>query len=89
MKFITAIIKPQKLDDVRQALSELGVHGMTVTEVKGRGAQKGITLDPAAVWIVAEAVITNQRDETVCTIRNTLLTHRTPEEVSAAAEATR
>ena len=53
--------------------------------------QKGISLDPEAVWIVAEAVITNQRDETVCTIRNTLLTHRTPEEVSAAAaeEATR
>ena len=53
--------------------------------------QKGITLDPEAVWIVAEAVITNQRNETVCTIRNTLLTHRTPEEVSAAAaeEATR
>ena len=47
--------------------------------------QKGITLDPEAVWIVAEAVITNQRDEAVCTIRNTLLTHRTPEEVAAAA----
>jgi nitrogen regulatory protein P-II 2 len=43
MKFITAIIKPQKLDDVRQALSELGVHGMTVTEVKGFGRQKGHT----------------------------------------------
>jgi len=43
MKFITAIIKPQKLDDVRQALSGLGVHGMTVTEVKGFGRQKGHT----------------------------------------------
>ena len=43
MKFITAIIKPQKLDDVRQALSELGVHGMTATEVKGFGRQKGHT----------------------------------------------
>jgi len=43
MKFITAIIKPQKLDDVRQALSELGVQGMTVTEVKGFGRQKGHT----------------------------------------------
>ena len=43
MKFISAIIKPQKLDDVRQALSELGVHGMTVTEVKGFGRQKGHT----------------------------------------------
>jgi acyl dehydratase len=46
--------------------------------------QKGITIDPEAVWIVAEAVITNQRDETVCVIRNTLLTHRTPAEVAAA-----
>jgi acyl dehydratase len=45
--------------------------------------QKGITIDPEAVWIVAEAVITNQRDEKVCVIRNTLLTHRTPEEVAA------
>jgi len=46
--------------------------------------QKAISLDPEAVWIVAEAIITNQRDETVCVIRNTLLTHRTPEEVAAA-----
>lgn len=46
--------------------------------------QKGITIDPQAVWIVAEAVITNQRDETVCVIRNTLLTHRTPDEVAAS-----
>lgn len=43
MKFITAIIKPSKLDDVRQALSTLGVQGMTVTEVKGFGRQKGHT----------------------------------------------
>ncbi|MDH3562271.1 MAG: P-II family nitrogen regulator [Gammaproteobacteria bacterium] len=43
MKFITAIIKPSKLDDVRQALSSLGVQGMTVTEVKGFGRQKGHT----------------------------------------------
>ena len=48
--------------------------------------QKGISIDREAVWIVAEAVISNQRGETVCTIRNTLLTHRTPEEVAAAAE---
>lgn len=46
--------------------------------------QKGIQIDPEAVWIVAEAVVTNQRDETVCIIRNTLLTHRTPAEVAAA-----
>ena len=43
MKKIEAIIKPFKLDDVREALSELGVAGMTVTEVKGFGRQKGHT----------------------------------------------
>jgi len=43
MKKIEAIIKPFKLDDVREALSELGVTGMTVTEVKGFGRQKGHT----------------------------------------------
>ncbi len=43
MKQIVAIIKPFKLDDVRDALGELGVHGMTVTEVKGFGRQKGHT----------------------------------------------
>jgi len=41
MKLITAVIKPFKLDAVREALSEIGVHGMTVTEVKGFGRQKG------------------------------------------------
>jgi nitrogen regulatory protein P-II 1 len=43
MKLITAIIKPFKLDDVRDALGEVGVTGMTVTEVKGFGRQKGHT----------------------------------------------
>ena len=43
MKLITAGIKPFKLDDVREALSEVGVQGMTVTEVKGFGRQKGHT----------------------------------------------
>jgi nitrogen regulatory protein P-II 2 len=43
MKLITAIIKPFKLDDVREALSEIGVAGITVTEVKGFGRQKGHT----------------------------------------------
>ena len=43
MKLITAIVKPFKLDDVREALSEIGVQGMTVTEVKGFGRQKGHT----------------------------------------------
>jgi nitrogen regulatory protein P-II 2 len=43
MKLIVAIIKPFKLDEVRQALTDIGVHGMTVTEVKGYGRQKGHT----------------------------------------------
>jgi nitrogen regulatory protein P-II 2 len=43
MKLITAIIKPFKLDDVREGLSEIGVQGITVTEVKGFGRQKGHT----------------------------------------------
>ena len=41
MKLVTAIIKPFKLDDVRESLSEIGVQGITVTEVKGFGRQKG------------------------------------------------
>ncbi|VFU10052.1 regulatory protein, P-II 2, for nitrogen assimilation by glutamine synthetase, regulates GlnL (NRII) and GlnE (ATase) [Methylocella tundrae] len=43
MKMVVAIIKPFKLDEVRDALTNLGVHGMTVTEVKGYGRQKGHT----------------------------------------------
>ena len=43
MKLITAVIKPFKLDDVREALAEIGIQGMTVTEVKGFGRQKGHT----------------------------------------------
>ncbi|EEZ80121.1 MAG: P-II family nitrogen regulator [Candidatus Thioglobus sp.] len=43
MKFVTAILRPHKLDDVREALSEVGVSGITVTEVKGFGRQKGHT----------------------------------------------
>lgn len=43
MKLVTAVVKPFKLDDVREALSELGVQGITVTEVKGFGRQKGHT----------------------------------------------
>ena len=43
MKLITAILKPFKLDDVRESLSEIGVQGITVTEVKGFGRQKGHT----------------------------------------------
>jgi nitrogen regulatory protein PII len=43
MKLVTAIIKPFKLDEVREALSQIGVNGLTVTEVKGFGRQKGHT----------------------------------------------
>ena len=43
MKMITAIIKPFKLDDVRDAIAEIGIQGMTVTEVRGFGRQKGHT----------------------------------------------
>ena len=43
MKLVTAIVKPFRLDDVRNALSEVGVQGMTVTEVKGFGRQRGHT----------------------------------------------
>lgn len=43
MKLVTAIIKPFKLDDVREAISEVGIEGLTVTEVKGFGRQKGHT----------------------------------------------
>jgi len=43
MKLVTAILKPFKLDDVRDALSDVGIRGMTVTEVKGFGRQKGHT----------------------------------------------
>ena len=54
MKLITAIIKPFKLDDVREAMSEIGVQGMTVTEVKGFGDRKDTQSSTAALstwWI--------------------------------------
>jgi nitrogen regulatory protein P-II 2 len=55
MKFITAIIKPFKLDEVREALSAIGVQGITVTEVKGFGRQKGHTELTAArsMWSIS------------------------------------
>jgi len=43
MKLVTAVIKPFKVEDVREALEKIGVHGMTVTDVKGYGRQKGHT----------------------------------------------
>ncbi|MCC7413629.1 MAG: P-II family nitrogen regulator [Gammaproteobacteria bacterium] len=73
MKLVTAIIKPFKLDDVREALSEIGVQGMTVTELKGFGRQKGHTeLYRGAEYVVdflpkvrVEVAVTDDRLEAV------------------------
>ncbi len=73
MKLITAIIKPFKLDEVRDALSEIGVQGVTVTEVKGFGRQKGHTeLYRGAEYVVdfipkvkLEVAVTEDRQEQV------------------------
>ena len=73
MKFVTAIIKPFKLDEVREALSTIGVQGITVTEVKGFGRQKGHTeLYRGAEYVVdflpkvkIEAAIKNEMLEQV------------------------
>lgn len=73
MKQITAIVKPFKLDDVREALAEVGVTGLTVTEVKGFGRQKGHTeLYRGAEYVVdflpkikIETVVTDDRLEAV------------------------
>jgi len=73
MQLVTAIIKPFKLDDVRDALSEVGVNGITVTEVKGFGRQKGHTeLYRGAEYIVdflpkikIETAVTNDLTERV------------------------
>ncbi len=55
MKLVTAIVKPFKLDDVREALSDIGVQGITVTEVKGFGRQKGILNSTVArsMWLIS------------------------------------
>ena len=71
MKLITSIIKPFKLDEVREALAEVGVTGLTVTEVKGFGRQKGHTeLYRGAEYVVdflpkvkVEAVVSDDRVE--------------------------
>ena len=83
MKLITAIVKPFKLDDIRSALGEIGVHGMTVTEVKGFGRQRGHTeLYKGAEYIVdflpkakIEVAISDDRlDEVIVTIINSAKT---------------
>jgi len=54
MKLVTAIIKPFKLDDVREALAEISVQGMTVTEVKGLDVRKGIPnfIEVQSTWLI-------------------------------------
>ncbi len=83
MKLITAIIKPFKLDDVREALSEIGVAGVTATEVKGFGRQKGHTelyrgaeyvvdfLPKVKLEIAVADNVVNQAVETIVKAANT------------------
>jgi len=83
MKLITAIIKPFKLDDVREALSDIGVQGITVTEVKGFGRQKGHTelyrgaeyvvdfLPKVKIEVAVDADIVDQVIESVRNAANT------------------
>ena len=82
MKLITAIIKPFKADDVREALSELGVSGMTLTEVKGFGRPKGHTdlyrgaeyvidfLPKIKLEIAVSDELSDQVVEAICTAAN-------------------
>ncbi len=83
MRLITAIIKPSKLEDVREALNELGVQGMTVTEVKGYGRQKGhteiyrgaeYTVDFVPKIRIEIAIGDSQADQLVETIQRTAKT---------------
>ena len=83
MKIVMAIIKPFKLDEVRDALTGIGVHGMTVTEVKGYGRQKGHTeiyrgTEYAVSFLpklkIEVAVLSDQVDKVVDTITSTAKT---------------
>lgn len=83
MKLITAIVKPFKLDDVREALSDIGVQGITVTEVKGFGRQKGHTelyrgaeyvvdfLPKVKIEVAVAAAIAEQTIEAIIKAANT------------------
>ncbi|HAT58525.1 MAG: P-II family nitrogen regulator [Proteobacteria bacterium] len=83
MKLVTAIVKPFKSDDVREALSEIGISGMTLTEVKGFGRQKGHTelyrgaeyvidfLPKAKIEVAVEDGIVDQVIEAICKAANT------------------
>ncbi|MEX0374997.1 P-II family nitrogen regulator [Spiribacter pallidus] len=81
MKLITAIIKPFKLDDVRESLSEIGVQGVTVTEVKGFGRQKGHT----ELYRGAEYVVDFLPKMKVEVVLDDELVERATEAVSKAA----
>lgn len=83
MKLVTAIVKPFKLDDVREALSEIGIAGITVTEVKGFGRQKGHTelyrgaeyvvdfLPKVKIEVAVDAGIADQVVEAITKVANT------------------
>jgi len=83
MKLITAIIKPYKLDDVRQAIAEIGVRGITVTEVKGFGRQRGHTelyrgaeyqvdfVPKTKIELAVDDAIVEQVIEAICNIART------------------
>ena len=83
MKLITAIVKPFKSDDVREALSEIGISGMTLTEVRGFGRQKGHTelyrgaeyvidfLPKAKIEVAVEDAIADKVVEAICKAANT------------------
>ena len=83
MKLVTAIVKPFKSDDVREALSEIGISGMTLTEVKGFGRQKGHTelyrgaeyvidfLPKAKIEVAVEDATVDQVIEAICKAANT------------------
>jgi nitrogen regulatory protein PII len=83
VKLVTAIVKPFKSDDVREALSEIGISGMTLTEVKGFGRQKGHTelyrgaeyvidfLPKAKIEVAVEDAIVDQVIEAMCKAANT------------------
>ncbi|GHC24509.1 nitrogen regulatory protein P-II 1 [Kushneria pakistanensis] len=83
MKLVSAIIKPFKLDDVRESLSEVGVQGITVTEVKGFGRQKGHTelyrgaeyvvdfLPKVKIEVAVDDAMVDQIIEAITTVANT------------------
>ena len=85
MKLVTAIIKPFKLDEVREALSAIGVQGITVTEVKGFGRQKGHT----ELYRGAEYVVDFLPKVKLEVVVGDQLAERTVEAIAAAAQTGR